>query len=218
MVLKLLTEPESFFRDRVENPGILIPTVIVLLVALVAAVGTVPRANISGQFASTAVQSQGQQMNQSMSNAIGGVASTVTIVFSFVGILLAWAVYSIAFYAIARFAFGGSGSLGDTFAFTGWGYVPLFIHQVIGAIAAYYVYSGVNLPSNDDAAMTAFQNLQSDPALFVAGIVGVVLLLWSGWIWTTGMEKLHDLSRRNAVITVGIPVGIAVILRISGLV
>jgi hypothetical protein len=218
MVLEILSQPRSFFDEQVENPSLLIPTVIVLLVALVAAVGTVPRVELSSQFITNAAQSQGQQMNQSTADAIGTFSSVFGIVFGFLGVLLAWVVYSVVFYAIARFVFGGDGSLGDTFAFTGWGYIPLLISQVLTAIAAYYVYAGATLPDNNQAAQAAFQELQNDPALFITGIVGIVLLAWSGWIWTAGMEKLHGLSRRNAIITVGIPVGIALILRITSVI
>lgn len=35
--------PKSFFDHRVENPTLLVPTVIVLLAAFIAAAGTVPR-------------------------------------------------------------------------------------------------------------------------------------------------------------------------------
>lgn len=214
MVLEILSKPRSFFDEQVENPGLLIPTVIVLLAALIAAAGTAPQVELTGQFITSAAQSQGQQMNQSTADAIGTFSSVFGIVFGFLGVLVTWMIFSVVFYAIARFVFGGNGSLGDTFAFTGWGYIPLLVSQVISTIAAYYVYAGATLPDNNQAAQAAFQELQNDPALFIASIVGIVLLAWSGWIWTAGMEKLHDLSRRNAIITVGIPVGIALILRI----
>lgn len=217
MVLEVLSEPKSFFGHRVENPGLLIPTAIVLLAAIIAAAGTAPRAELTGQFVTSAAQSQGQQMDRSTTNAIGTLASTFGIVVGFLGVLLAWFVYSVVFYAIARFAFGGDGSLSDTVALTGWGYAPLLIHQVISAIAAYYVFAGASLPDDDQAARAAFQELQTDPALFIAGLIGVVLLAWSGWIWTAAIQKLHHLSRRNAIITVGVPVGIALLLRINGL-
>ncbi|MFH5801525.1 Yip1 family protein [Haladaptatus sp. CMAA 1911] len=214
MVLEILSKPRSFFDEQVENPGLLIPTLIVLLAALIAAAGTALQVNVSGQVVTNAVQSQGQQMNQSTADAIGTFTSIFGVIFGFLGVLFAWVVYSVVFYAIARFVFGGDGSLGNTFAFTGWGYIPLLVSQVISAIAAYYVYAGVTLPDNNQAANAALQELQNDPALFVTSLIGIVLLAWSGWIWTAGMEKLHGLSRRNAIITVGIPVVIALVLRI----
>ncbi|WP_185715618.1 Yip1 family protein [Halocatena pleomorpha] len=214
---RLLTDPPSFFRERVDNPGILIPTLIVIATGVIAAVGSAPVADLTSQLATEGLASQGQQLNESTVNAVGTFTSVFSTIFSFLSVLLGWIVYSIAFYLIARFAFGGSASLGNTFAFTGWGYIPMLIHQLISAAAAYYVYSGVTLPNATVAAQTTLQELQNDPVILAAGVIGLVLLVWSGVIWTAAMSQLHDVSRRNAIITVGIPVGIAFLRRASGL-
>ncbi|WP_256566669.1 YIP1 family protein [Natrinema gelatinilyticum] len=207
----------SFFVDVSVTPGILIPLLIVVLTAIVAGVGAIPGAELTGQFVSDSAQAQGEQLNESTAETIGSVSAFFGIAIAFGVVLLAWILYSVVFYLIARFAFGGTGSIKHTFSFTGWGFIPLLVEKFSGAIAAYYVFSGVSLPKSTQAAQDAFRELQNDPILLGSGILGLVLLVWSGAIWTVAMEQLHDISRRNVMLTVGIPVTIAFLIRLVGL-
>lgn len=218
MSIKILTEPAEFFRSRVDNPGLLVPILIVLVTAIIAAVGVIPRAELTGQLASDAAQSQGQQLNESATDAVAAVSVVSGVFFGFIVVLVGWVLYSVVFYLLARFAFDGSGSLRNTFALTGWGYVPLIVKQIVNAAATYYVFSDASLPEGTDAAQSAFQELQNDPAMLGAGVLGLLLLAWSAVIWTAAMRQLHDLSRRDAILTVGIPVGIVFLSQAVGLV
>ncbi|WP_243669942.1 YIP1 family protein [Methanoculleus chikugoensis] len=50
--------------------------------------------------------------------------------------------------------------------------------------------------------------LTTDPPLArIAGIVGILFMIWSANIWIFGMKYARNLSTRDAVLTVGIPVG-----------
>lgn len=217
MIRDIVTNPDSFFRRRAKNPGLLVPFGIVLIAALLAAATSYLEPNVTGQIFEQATQQQGQQINQSTVQALSSAIRTLGIVFSFIGAFISWLIYTLVFYLIARFAFSGDGSLSDTFAFTGWGFVPTILGNAISVIATYYVFAGVTLPRGPEAAAETVSQLQSDPALFVAGLISLVLLLWSGMIWTYAMRHLHDISLRNAAITVGIPVIIDVLLGLNGL-
>ena len=218
MIRDLVTDPDSFFRRRAESPGLLVPFGIVLIAALLAAVIPYLEPNVTGQIFEQAAQQQGQQVNQSAARAFSSAIGTLTIVFSFIGAFLSWILYTIVFYLIARFAFGGDGSLSGTLGFTGWGFIPTVLGNAISVIATYHVFAGVTLPDGPEAAVETLSQLQSDPVLFVASLISLVLLVWSGVIWTYAMRHLHDISLRNAAITVGVPVVIDVLLGLNGLV
>ena len=217
MIRDFVTNPNSFFRHRAENPGLLVPFGIVLIAALLAAAIPYLEPDITGQIFEEAAQQQGQQLNQSAAQTVSTAIGTLAIVISFVGAFISWILYTIVFYLIARFAFSGDGSFSGTLAFTGWGFVPTILGNVISVIATYYVFAGVTLPEDSEAAVEMVSQLQSDPALFVAGLISLVFLFWSGAIWTYAMRHLHDISLRNAAITVGIPVIIDVLLGLNGL-
>lgn len=217
-ISELLTDPDSFFEQEVEDPSMLVPTVLVLVAALLAAVAASPRAQLIGEIGSMALESQGAQFNQSVQNMAAAGAKVFTVGIAFVVVLLGWLVYSVVFYAISHLGFDGDGSFTHTIFLTGWGYLPAVINQAVAAVVAYTVFSGVTLPETHQAADQKMTALQSDPLLLAAGVVGLVLLVWSGVIWTYAMEHLHDISRRDAAITVGIPVAIVLLMRINGIV
>ncbi|WP_254524130.1 YIP1 family protein [Natrinema caseinilyticum] len=216
-MLGILSDPNEFFRRRVSKPGILVPLLIVILTAVVAGVGAIPGAELTAQFVSDSAQAQGGEINESTAETVGAVSAFFGIAAAFGIVLIAWILYSVVFYLIARFAFDGTGSLKHTVSFTGWGFVPLLVEKIVGAVAAYYVFSGASLPESSQAAQDSFQELQNDPVFLVSGILGLALLLWSSAIWTAAMEQLHDLSRRDAMLTVGITVAIPFLSRVVGL-
>ncbi|WP_254543562.1 Yip1 family protein [Halomarina pelagica] len=217
MVLEIITNPDSAFRRRADEPGLLLPAGIVTVVAVLAVVGAYPVTELTKQIAASAIQDGGGGVDRGTASAISAAAGTVGLIGAFVGVYVQWALYAVAFYAIARVAFDGSGSLSDTFAGTGWGFVPAIVGTAVSAAASLYVYSGVTLPEGANAANQALARLQSDPALLVASAFGLLVLLWSGYIWTIAMQHVHGLSRRNAAIVVGIPVLVGVLTRLPGL-
>lgn len=216
-ITDVLTDPDSFFEGRVEDPSLLVPVVLVLLTALLAAIAASPEAELSGEITSMTLENESTEANQTVQNFVATGLEVVAVGWTFVETLAGWLLYSLVFYVIARFGFEGDGSFGNTIALTGWGYVPAVIDQVISVAAAYAVFGGASLPETARAAQEMITDLQSDPILLAASIAGLALLAWSGVIWTYAMAHLHDLSRRDAAITVGIPVALVMLLRIHGM-
>lgn len=214
----VLTDPDSFFEQQATDPSWLIPIVLVLLTSLLAAISASPGAELTGEITSMGIENQTNETNQSVQNILATGTKVLTVGLTFLQTLAGWLLYAVVFYAIAHLGFDGSGSFTDTLALTGWGYVPAVINQAIGVAAAYTVFGGVSLPESAQAAQETLTELQSDPILLASGIIGLALLAWSGVIWTYAMAKLHDLSRRDAAITVGIPVVLLMLLRLNGLV
>ena len=216
-IAALVTDPDSFFRYRAEHPRLLVAAGIVVVAAVLAAIAAVPQANLTAQASTTAARSAGQGVNRSVADAVGAVFNVLSIVFAFVGIVIPWVLYAAAFYLIARLGFKGDGSFVGTLALTGWGFVPTIVVQIVKIAANYTVYAGETLPSGNAAARHALETIQSDPVLVVASVVAILLLIWSGVLWTYAMDHHHNLSRRNAAITVGIPVAISLVFKLIGL-
>lgn len=60
----VLTDPDSFFERRAEDPSWFVPIVLVLLTALLAAIAVSPEAELAGEAASMVIENQGQEANQ----------------------------------------------------------------------------------------------------------------------------------------------------------
>ncbi len=214
----ILTDPDSFFDQQATEPSWFIPIVLVMTTSFLAAIAASPGAELSGEAVSMVVDHQTQDANQTLQNVFATGTMVIAVGWTFIETLAGWLLYAVAFYAIAHFGFEGSGTFTDTIALTGWGYVPAVVNQTIAAVASYTVFGGVSLPESPYAAQETVAELQSDPILLASGIIGLALLAWSGVIWTYAMAKLHDLSRRDAAITAGIPVAFIMLTRINGIV
>lgn len=209
MVLDIVTDPDGFFERRADDPGWLGPIGVVLVAGIISIVAALP----SLQF-----------MSSLFSGIQGGeMVATFTWVGAIVGGLLGpfirWLLYGVAFFVVSAVAFDPDGSAGDLFALTGWGFVPTIPAAIVNGIASYFVFSGRQLPQNmsPQEIVQYSQSLQSDPALMVASAVGIVFLLWSAFLWTFAVKYARDLPFRDAAITVAVPVGIAVLFRLPGL-
>lgn len=204
MVLDLLTNPDAFFEERSDDPSLLRPALVVLLVAVLGVVGSYPviQATVSalppeaGTFV-TAIRVVG---------AVVGVVVTVVI----------WLLYAVAFHGIAYVLFDGDGSFRDTFALAGWGFVPSVFASAVSAVVNFVVFSGVQFPSDPARVARFARELQSRPEFLVAGVLGIVFLLWSAFLWTFAVRHAEGLDLREAALSVAGPVAVALVLRLNG--
>ena len=204
MVLDLLTNPDAFFAERSENPSLIRPAVIVLLVALVGVVSSYPviQATISA-----------------LPPEAGTFVTVIQVVGAVVGVMVSfviWMLYAVVFRGIAYVVFDGDGSFRDVLALVGWGFVPAVFGSIVSAVVNFVVFSGVQFP--DDPAQVAqfVQELQSRPEFLVAGVLGIVFLLWSAFLWTFAVRCAEGLDLREAALTVAGPVAVALLLRLNG--
>jgi len=192
MSANVLTNPDRFFGQRVENPSLWKPAVIVLLAAI---------ASLGGQLVIF------QSMGAAFGSGIGSIIGLVGLVVGFVGIFLFWGVLAVLFYLIS-IAFGGKGGFLTTLKLTGWGYVPSIFSGIISSIATYSVLRDTTIPQSPQAVATFAQSIQNDPVLQTVSAIGLVFTLWQGFIWTFALAHARDLELRQAAITVGIPVAV----------
>ena len=131
------------------------------------------------------------------------IAANIKFVFSgivaIIGLLMVfimWLLCTGVFYVISIF-FGGEGSFKRCLEFVGYGFIPMIVLLWLRPIIVI-----LTLPSTIDFSS-------------VYTILGILLLLWSANIWLFGVKHARNLSARNSLITVGVPVGICVIYIIT---
>ncbi len=206
MVLRLLTNPNRFFKREVESPRVLIPAVIVLIIGIISAIASLPMSRLTDSMLSGSAAGLGQILQ--------AFAVVVSIVIPFV----AWVLYALVFHAIASVGFDGDGDLKTVFSITGWGFAPQIVNAIIAAVVNYYVLSGVQLPQDPQQAASKLQSLQSQPIFTVLSLLAIAFLLWRAYLWTFGVKHTYDLSLRQAAVTVAVPVGLVVLVHLLGLV
>ncbi|BBL67072.1 YIP1 family protein [Methanoculleus chikugoensis] len=203
--LRVLLDPGRFFEARMqEKPSLKIPALIALVIGLIGAVSTIPMTDIT--MAMLPADMQG----------LGVIMMVISAGVAFIGGFLAWIIYGFVFHIVSMI-FKGQGDLERTMEFTGYGLLPQVFGGIIGTYFSYQLLSGLNIPpmTNPEQMVEFSENLMTilttDPLARIAGIVGILFMIWSANIWIFGMKYARNLSTRDAVLTVGIPVGLYIL-------
>ncbi|RZN31210.1 MAG: hypothetical protein EF813_12555 [Methanosarcinales archaeon] len=123
------------------------------------------------------------------------IVSGIVAIISLLVVFIMWLLCTGVFYIISIF-FGGKGSFKRCLEFVGYGFIPMIVLLWIRPIIV------ITLPPTIDFSS-------------VYTILGITILLWSANIWIFAVKHARNLSARNALITVGAPVGLYLIYNIS---
>lgn len=199
-MMDLLTDPHGFFEAEAESPSLTGPTLVVLLVAVIGIVGSLPVLQ-----ATTAVMPDEAAIFSTAIYASGVVGGII-------GVLVVWLLYTVGFHVVSAVVFGADGSFRDTLALTGWGFIPRIPEGIIAAAVTYIAFTGVTLPSDPRQVSLFVQQLQQDPLFQLTSWLTLMFLAWSAMLWTFAMQHGRELSLREASLTVAVPVGVRVLL------
>jgi hypothetical protein len=208
--LEVLYDPESFFERGEEAESILGPVLALgfvgLTSALTAWLNTQRTAEMLSRMGDGAGGAQG----------FAALTGTISVVFALVFPFLGWLIYGALFHGISGLL-DGEGEFVTTVVYTGWGFVPNFLGATVALAANYVILQAVSLPSEvTPQTMQAYQQqVQSHPASLVVLVVGLGILLWNAYIWVAAVEHARDVDRTDAMIAVGFPVAVVVLIRLG---
>jgi hypothetical protein len=199
--MQILTDPDSFFAERSNDPDWLLPTLVVLGDAAFGAVGAWYLLKFS-------------------TRGIDGGLTTIPLVFgvgaAVVTPLLLWVVYAVVFHGLSA-VFDGDGSFGRTLVLSGWGYLPTIIGSLAVTVAFYYAAQAVPPATSLQELGPVQRQIQTHRFVQWANWLGVVLTLWQGVLWTYAVRHARDLSVREAALVVFLPVLVSLGLTLSSL-
>ncbi len=202
-MLEVLTDPNGFFRKKIdEEIEWKTPLLIMARLAIVGALSAyMVTSKIIGSLPEEAA-------------AFAGIGVLVGVIGAIVGVIIGWLLYSVVFYIISLL-FKGEGDFKRVMQFVSYGFIPGIASSIVN------LYFTDRVFSNIDFNMIEPQNMQevllSDPSMRIAGILGIIFTLWSANIWIFGVMYARNLSFKNAVITVGVPILISVLYSIFSL-
>lgn len=205
-MLDILFNPDGFFRERTDDPRLLPPVAIMVVIGIIGAVGSIPA--IQATFEALPQEAQGFAVVGYVSAAIGAL----------LGPFVRWLLYAGAFYVVSSVLYEPEGSFRDTLALTGWGFVPAIFASIVSAAVAFVVFSGVTYPTDPQQIQPFVRELRNRPEFLVSSLLGILFLLWSALLWVFAVRHGRDLPTREAAITVGIPVALVVAWRLWGVV
>ncbi len=201
-MLEVLTNPNGFFEARMkETESLKIPLLIVLISGLISGIAAFLITGITLEIIGETLPPEAQ----SIAMTVGGISAFIG---ALVVSLIVWVVFAAVFFGISGLL-EGEGTFKRTLEFVGYGYIPMIIGGIISAVIMYNFISTAQIPHVADPTELAdvLTNwLTTNPMVRLSSIVGMLFMLWSANIWVFGLKHARNLSTRNALITVGIPV------------
>jgi len=201
-MLEVLTNPNKFFETRKKGrENLKIPVFIVLISGIIGGISAFLSSSIMMEAMAKTLppEAQGFMSFMPISTAIGAV------IFSFI----IWLIVAAVFFGISCI-FKGEGNFKRTLEFVGYGYIPTIIGGLISLVLVYNFITTVQIPAITTTDPTKIKEviapLMKSPMMMLSSAVGMLFMLWSANIWVFGLKHARNLSTKNALITVAIPV------------
>lgn len=196
----VLTDPRTFFRERADDPSLKGPALVVTAIGVLTAFALV------FQYRTFVQLFEGIE---GASDTVIQVILAVTFLTTLVSPFIIWLLYAGAFHAISV-VFDGDGEFSDTLALVGWGFVPSVLNALASVVLEFYRFEirGVDVPSdlNPESMGEFTAQIQEGPVVALSALLAIAFTLWSAYLWVLAMEYARDLSTRNAVLTIALPV------------
>lgn len=210
MYRALLFDPETFYEEYVKRPGISREAV---LVGLIGAIGT-----LGAYYAYT-------QVTAGYASGLVATGPTLSddtnlqlyrrVVNPLAGAYALWLLFTVALYAVS-WLYSGVGSFFRLLKNTAWGLVPIAFANVLNAAAwagtAYLnrqEYQDVpeRAPNGfpEEVAAFVWDQVASEPAVVATTVVGLVFVVWSGYICAHGVARMRDIEISEAYRVAAVP-------------
>ncbi|MFA0823216.1 MAG: YIP1 family protein [Methanomethylovorans sp.] len=202
-MLEVLTNPGEFFENKMKQEADFKPPIMIVgIMAIISAISAYIIANtIVGSL-------QGDAATFVQIGAIIGAIFVIIVVF------IMWVIYGGIFYLISMI-FSGQGNFKRVLEFVAYGFLPSILGSLISLILTSRAYSSLDFSITDPTILE--KTLLSDPYIMASSIIGIILTLWSANIWVFAMMHSRNLTVKNAIITVGIPIGLYLIYTVYNL-
>jgi hypothetical protein len=209
-MLDVLINPNKFFETRMEAAESLkVPALIVLISGLISGTGAYVMAGITIEMLGNTLPPEAL----GMASTIGGISAFVGAV---IVSLVIWVIFAAVFFGISLLL-KGEGRFKRTLEFVGYGFIPMIVSGIIGAVLMYQFVSTTPIPHVTDPAQLAdviTQWITKSPTIQLSSIISILFLLWSANIWIFGLKHARNLSIKNALITVAIPVIVYIVISV----
>ncbi len=196
-MLEVLTNPGNFFEKKLKEeidlkPPYAIISALSLLTVITAFILMEEMMNILFN---------GMPRNaQQTIIALGLVAIMMTVA-------IGWVAISSMFY-ILSLLFSGKGDFKRILEFVAYGFLPLILSSAINLVLM--ICMSLFVDSIEAVIL-------SNPYVIASNIISIILSLWSANIWVFAMIHSRNLSVKNALITVGVPIIIYLIYMLNSL-
>lgn len=205
MIKNVFRDLGDFFRRQSAAPNVAAPVAVVLIA------GVVINLNVVFVLPSIMGTISGQSEN------IARVVTLLGVIGSTLGIFVLWFIYAGSFYVISGY-FDGEGRFRTLFLLTGWGFLPLILQGAFGAAMFKYTLQHVAVPQDPSKLEPFMQGLRSRPPILISSLTRILCLVWQALLWTFAVYYSRDLTIRESIATVSIPVIVTLVINVNSIV
>ncbi len=192
---RILFNPEWFFSEKLkEKVSLKNPFFILLIYGIFVAATSMLMLN---KITASLPSNVGQFM------LFGALIGVIT---SMIGLDLVWLILAGVFYLFSSF-FNSEGTFKRTFEFVGYGFLPLIFSSMIGLGALYTVLPSLDFSLDPSLMQQNMKQMLANPILQASQAATILLVIWSAYIWVFAVKNAMNITTKNALIVVGIPVG-----------
>ncbi|MCO5384273.1 MAG: YIP1 family protein [Methanosarcina barkeri] len=203
----LLFNPSLFFSEKSKNEVSFKYPVLIVLVNAILLIGL-----------SILIMNKVKEILPLDGNSFMPYIMIVSVIMGF-GTFVYWILFTGILYLISSL-FNSEGSFKRTLEFVGYGFVPQIFGGIVNFFVMYYLLPLVPILSqNPQLFSESFsQALANNPLSFAAEIFVILCFLLSANIWTFALVHARNMSTKNAILTVGVPVGLNLAYQIYSLI
>jgi hypothetical protein len=200
----LLFNPNLFFSEKLKNEISFKNSVLIMLAISLVAIGS--------SFLMM------NKIKESLPSEAGSFAFFMIlsgVIGALFGTFIYWIVLTGIFYLISS-VFHAEGSFKRTLEFVSYGFVPQIFSGIVSLFVLYTILPSLNasLQNPQLFAENLKQTLLNNPLSLTSQAFGILCLLLSANIWVFALMHARNMSAKNAIVTVGIPVGLSLIYQI----
>jgi hypothetical protein len=188
---RLMTHPDQFYREGVDDSPLWHPAVLVLCAGAI----NVSRSLMTAQHLSVSVEGLGR-------TALG-VAQLVGVLVGLASVFAIWVVFSAAMHGLSGILGSASGEFRKTFQYVGWGFLPSILGGLFDTYATWSALKHVPASVSPEQLQAATQSL---PVMNVATGIGFVVMAWQAFIWLFAIRHARALSLRRSAVVVSLPI------------
>jgi hypothetical protein len=197
-MLEVLSDPGGFFEEKIKEEIDLKPPY--------AVIGTVTLLTLINAFI---------LMRELMGNLVSDVPTIVQLIVITLGLMvtmasgmIVWLMISGLFYVFS-WLLAGQGKFTRVLEFVAYGFLPFIFSSAISMVLMISMCSFSDFAMNDPQAIE--KAMLKSPYMIVSNAISIIIAIWSANIWVFAMVHSRSLSIKNAMITVGIPIGLYLI-------
>ena len=204
----LLFNPSLFFSEKSKNEVSFKYPVLIVLVNSILAIGS-----------SILIMNKVKEILPLDENSFMPYIMLGSVIAGLFGTFVYWIIFTGILYLISSL-FNSEGSFKRTLEFVGYGFVPQIFGGIVNFFVMYYLLPSVPISAqNPQLFSESFsQMLANNPLSFAAEIFVILCLLLSANIWTFALVHARNMSTKNAILTVGVPVGLTLAYQIYSLI